>query len=210
MDEEEVLELALLEHAERLRPFAAAALEHHRAQAVAAAFADHEDDLRLLGVGRDLDAAVDADIDESAVLVVLVDRGDIVDQAVLVELALDEERHGGLGLDLGRELARRERRVADELELLHLDARALDDAQDQDARLLEARLVDGHLGEVVASLAVEVLDARDGLLEQEVVAGSARVERDHLAQLLVGDQLVADDLEVAHDRLLDEHIGELD
>ena len=210
MDREERPELPLVEHGERPRAFGAAALEHHRAQPVAAPLRDHEDDLRLLRIGRNLDASVDAYVDETTVLVVGVEFGDVVDQAIFVELALHEEWDRGARVDLRGEFVRRERRVADEEQFLHLDARAFDDAQDEDARVLEARLVDGDLGEVVAPLAVQLLDAVDRLLEEEVVARPACVERDRLAQFLIGDQLVADDLKVAHDRLLDHGVDEFD
>ena len=210
MDEEQRLDLVVGEHAERLRAFRAETFNHHVPKAIASSFAYDKDDLCFLRIRRNLNAAVDAHIDESTVFVELVKLRNVVDESIFVEFAFAKERESRARLDLRGEFIGVEGLVADEEDFLHLDARAFDDAKNENPRVFQEIFIDRHFGEVVAALSVELFDPRDGLLEQEVVARPARVERNGLAKILIGDQFVADDLQVAHDRLLGEHVREFD
>ena len=210
MNVEQVVDLSIIEDQQRTRSFGARTFDDHRAQSVSTTLRDDENDLGFLGIRGDLHAAVNAHIDKSSVFVVLVEGSNIVNQDIFIELALGEQRHRLAGVDLTAEFLARQRVVADELDFLHLDARSLDHAKNQDPRVLQARFIDGDLSEVMAALLVEILDARDRLLKQKVVAGAAGIKRNRLAKLLVGDELVAHHLQILHDRLLEECVGEFD
>jgi hypothetical protein len=107
------------------------------------------------------------------------------------------------------EIALRDVRVPDELDLPHLDLGLLvDDVDDVDLVVRERLEPVGDLGEVVALLDVLVLDLLDVLLDLGEVEDRVGLHLDGVLQVVLGELLVAGDLRLANGGLLHHAVDE--
>ena len=144
-----------------------------------------------------------------AVFVVAVNGGNIFHQEVFFKFAFTEQEYPGLGLDLRFKLFGSKRLVANKLNLANTHARSFDDLEEEQP-LVKFALVHLHVNQVVAAPLVHLFDSEHRLLQQEVIARRAGGQRHGLAQLLIGDHIVAGEVDAVDDLLLFGGVGNFD
>ena len=141
-----------------------------------------------------------------AVFVVAVNGGNIFHQEVFFKFTFTEQEYPWLRLDLRLKLFGSKCLVANKLDLANTYARSFDDLEEEQP-LVKFALVHLDINQVVAASLVHLFDSEHRLLQQEVIAWRAGGQRHGLAQLLIGDHIVAGEVDAVDDLLLFGGVG---